>query len=211
MSKFLIELIKRRPELENISADIKNAYEIIVASLRNNGTLFTCGNGGSAADSEHIVGELLKGFVKKRPLDDLIKNRFSQKYGDEGKSIAEKLQEGLRAVSLTSHPAFNTAFLNDVDGSLIYGQQLYALGRKGDVLLGITCSGNAENIRKAMMTANIKEITTILLTGNKKGICTKYADCAIEVPCSETYMIQEYHLSIYHTLCMMIEDCFYNE
>ncbi len=211
MNKFLIELVKRRPELEEVLPNIEAAFELIIASLRNNGTLFTCGNGGSAADGEHIVGELLKGFVKKRPLAESVKKEFAEKYGDEGKNIAEKLQQGLKAIALTSHPAFTTAFLNDVDGSLIFAQQLYALGNKGDVLLGITCSGNAENIRKAMIAANIKGISTILLTGNKKGTCTKYAECMIEVPCSETYMIQEYHLSIYHTLCLMIEDYFFNE
>lgn len=210
MNKFLVKLIERHPELEPDMGRIEQAFEMICKSLEQGGTLFICGNGGSAADSEHIAGELLKGFVKKRPLPPAVKQKFEDNFGSAGLEIAEKLQGGLKAMALTSHPAFGTAFLNDVDASLIYAQQLNALGSAGDVLLGISCSGNAGNVRKAMMVARVKRIKTVLLTGNGKGSCMEMADCAIEAPCSETFMIQEYHLPIYHALCMMIEDHFYD-
>ncbi len=211
MNEFLAKLIDRHPELKPNADRIEQAFEMICRSLEQNGTLFICGNGGSAADSEHIAGELLKGFVKKRPLSPVLKQKFEEYFGTAGLEMAGKLQGGLKAIALTSHPAFGTAFLNDVDASLIYGQQLNALGSAGDVLLGISCSGNAANVRKAMMVARVKGIKTILLTGNGKGSCMEMADCAIEAPCCETFMVQEYHLAIYHVLCMMIEDHFYNE
>jgi D-sedoheptulose 7-phosphate isomerase len=211
MNKFLIKLVDRHPELKQNEASIEQAFGMICRSLENNGTLFICGNGGSAADAEHITGELLKGFMKKRPLSAAVKQQYSKQFGREGLDIASKLQGGVKAVALTSHPAFGTAFLNDVDGSLIYGQQLNALGSPGDVLLGISCSGNAENVRKAMMVARMKGIKTILLTGCGNGSCVEVSDCVIGVPCRETFMIQEYHLPIYHALCMMIEDHFYDE
>lgn len=211
MNEFLKKLIDRHPELEQNAGAIERAFTMICNSLEKNGTLFLCGNGGSAADAEHMAGELLKGFMKKRPLPAAVKKRYEEQFGPDGLEIASKLQGGIKAVALTSHPAFATAFLNDVDGSLIYAQQLNALGSAGDILLGISCSGNAENVRKAMIVARMKGIGTILLTGSGSGSCVKTADCIISTPCRETFMIQEYHLPVYHTLCMMLEDYFYDE
>lgn len=211
MNKILNELFERYPRLSAIETPILKAFDWMKQSFKNEGTLFCCGNGGSASDCEHIVGELLKGFVKKRPLNSILKNKFINEFGDAGKEISEKLQGGLKAISLTSHPAFLSAFLNDVDGNFIYAQQLNILASKGDVLLGISCSGNSKNVYNAMMVAKIKEIKTILLTGNKPGKCCSIADCIINVPAEETFIIQEYHLPIYHTLCLMLEDYFYEK
>lgn len=209
MNKFLKGMFERYPMLSENEDSIKISYDLIKTSFENKGTLFTCGNGGSASDGEHIVGELLKGFLKKRPLEDNIKKNFINEFGESGIEIGQKLQGGLKAISLNSHPAFGSAFLNDVDGKFIYAQQLYALGSAGDVFLGISCSGNAQNVFNAIMVAKIKGIKTILLTGAGGGKCCEIADCIIAVPSRETFIIQEYHLPIYHTLCMMLEDYFY--
>lgn len=211
MNKFLKNMFERYPMLSKTEDSIQTSYELIKNSFKNRGTLFTCGNGGSASDGEHIVGELLKGFLKKRPLEDNTKTDFLTEFGEAGRELGQKLQGGLKAISLNSHPAFCSAFLNDVDGKLIYAQQLYALGSKGDVLLGISCSGNAQNVFNAIMVAKIKGIKTILLTGDGAGKCCEIADCIINVPSRETFIIQEYHLPIYHTLCMMLEDYFYDK
>jgi D-sedoheptulose 7-phosphate isomerase len=209
MDTRIIELIKRYPLLSSIKDNILEAFSILCRSFENDGTLFVCGNGGSAADGDHIVGELMKGFVLRREIDDSLKDSFLSKFGEEGRIFAEKLQKGLKAVSLTSHPALNTAFANDVDASLIYAQQLFVLGRKNDVLIAISTSGNSDNIYKCMQLASIIGVKTILMTGESGGRCAKLADCAIKVPESETFKIQEYHLPVYHTLCLMIEEKFY--
>ncbi|WET06380.1 SIS domain-containing protein [Lentisphaerota bacterium ZTH] len=208
MEKFLIDFKERFPEMAHLDDKMLQAAGMIVEAMAAGHTLFACGNGGSASDSDHITGELLKGFKSLRPLKPELKEKFSV-YGDKGREMADKLQYGLRAVSLTSHPAFTTAFLNDVDGQLIFAQQLFALGREGDVLIGISTSGNAENVKSCFMTAKVMGVKTILLTGKDGGACASLADCEIRVPEQETYKIQEMHLPIYHTLCLMIEDHFY--
>ena len=132
-----------------------------------------------------------------------------QRTGDE--TLAGKLQMGLRCISLISHPALNTAFMNDVDPLMIYAQQLFVLGRSGDAVIGITTSGNAENICNMFKVARARSITTILLTGSRQGRCEPYADLAVHVPASETYKIQELHLPVYHCLCAMLEENFYGK
>jgi D-sedoheptulose 7-phosphate isomerase len=209
MDARLSELIKRYPVLSSIKDSIFEAFSIMVETFENDGTLFACGNGGSAADGDHIVGELMKGFVLRREIDGDLKDSFLSKLGEDGQIFADKLQKGLKAVSLTSHPALITAFSNDVDPSLIYAQQLFVLGRKGDVLVAISTSGNSDNIYKCMQLASVVGIKTILMTGDSGGRCAKIADCPIKVPESETFKIQEYHLPIYHTLCLMLEEKFY--
>ncbi|MCP3966476.1 MAG: SIS domain-containing protein [Lentisphaerae bacterium] len=210
MEKYLTDFKERFPEMAYLDDKILQAAVMIVEAMAAGHTLFTCGNGGSGSDSDHIVGELLKGFKSLRPLSPEFKKKFDV-YGEAGKEIANKLQYGLRAISLTSHPAFTTAFLNDVDGTLIFAQQLFALGREGDVVIGISTSGNAENVKACFMTARTMGVKTILLTGKDGGACAKLVDCEIRVPEYETYKIQEMHLPIYHTLCLMIEDHFYGE
>ncbi len=209
MSLFLSDLIKRYPKLSLIKDSVFEAYSMLEHSFINEGTLFVCGNGGSASDADHIVGELMKGFKLKRQIEESLKNEFISRYGESGKIFGEKLQKGLKAVSLAGHPALSTAFANDVDSSLVFAQQLFVLAKKGDVLLGISTSGNSDNIYKCMQLANVLGIKTILLTGDNGGRCFELANCAIKVPESETYLIQEYHLPIYHTLCLMLEERFY--
>jgi D-sedoheptulose 7-phosphate isomerase len=210
MNRFIDDLVRRYPSLEGLADKINNAAKMIINALQAGNTLYMCGNGGSASDAEHIAGELLKGFCSKRPMDSGMKHEFAA-MGECGAELAEKLQCGLRAVSLVSHPAFLTAFANDVDASMIFAQQLFALGSKGDVVIGLTTSGNSENIYKCFTTARVMGIKTILLTGASGGKCSELADCIINVPENETFKIQEYHLPVYHTLCLMIEDSFYGK
>lgn len=211
MKDHLKNLTERYAQLVSVRNDISDAYNILEKTFCNGGTLFACGNGGSASDSEHIVGELMKGFKLKRPLTDSDKSEIMQKLGSDGQMLADKLQYGLKAISLTGHPALSTAFSNDVEPELVFAQQLSVLGKKGDVLIGISTSGNSKNVYRAMQVARLKGISTILMTGEKPGKCLELADCAIKVPASETYLIQEYHLPVYHTLCIMIEEKFYGE
>ena len=209
MKKYLDELTARYPVLEETRPAIGEFIEMLISLYRAGGTLLVAGNGGSGADAEHICGELLKGFCRKRPLDkaDLEKLKAC---GDE-EDFGSQLQNGLRAVSLLSHPALTTAFGNDVDADLAFAQQVWALGKAGDVMLGISTGGNASNIRKAFIAARAKNIKTVLLTGNRHGICEKYADVVIAVPEKETFKIQELHLPIYHTVCLAVEAEFFNE
>ena len=201
----LKDLVKRYPVLEKTAEEIWECYLTICDCFRKDNIFYLCGNGGSAADAEHIAGELLKGFILKRPLPPEMKEKIGDEY------IASSLQQGLRTVSLLSHPALSSAFANDVDPVLVYAQQLYVMGRGGDVLMGITTSGNAKNVLAAFKVARAKNIKTILLTGMNHGLCEEYADCVIHAPEKETYKVQEYHLPIYHTLCIMLEKTFYEK
>jgi len=210
MENFTDSFIKRFPELEETLGSLKEAAKIIIEAFENDNSLYLCGNGGSAADCEHIAGELLKSFKCKRELSFELKNKFNQ-FSNDGKELAEKLEYGLRAIALTSHPSFATAFANDVDASMIFAQQLLALARKNDVVLGISTSGNADNIKKCFITAKVKGLKTVLLTGKTGGVCAEFADCIIKVPETETFLIQEKHIGIYHTLCLIIEDYFYGK
>lgn len=211
MQDYFNELICRYPELSDIEKDIREVYNLLKNCFKNNGTLFVCGNGGSASDGEHLVGELMKGFKLKREINEDLKNKFTEKFGEEGTDTAEKLQSGFKAISLGSHPAFITAFANDVDADLIFAQQLFVLGREGDVLMGFTTSGNSKNIVKAMEVASIKGIKTVLMTGASGGKAFKMADHSLKMPETETYKIQELHLPVYHAICLMIEEHFYGK
>ena len=205
------EFLARYPELSVCRESLEAMIEMVMKTFRNGGTLFTCGNGGSAADSEHICGEFLKGFRMRRQLTADCRGRFESLYGEEGAAVAAKLQNGLRCISLLSHPAYLSAFANDVDAELVFGQQLWALGRKGDVLLAISTGGNAANVKRALMVAKVLGIRSILLTGNRHGCCEGLADCVVAVPESETYRIQELHLPVYHLLCMAVEAAIFGE
>ncbi len=209
MKKQINELLTRYPLLKYSEEKAELALELFVDKLKNGNTLFTAGNGGSGSDAEHIAGELLKGFMSKRELSGEMKNELAEKFGDDGIRLGEKLQQGLPCISLLSHPPLNFAFSNDVDGELCFAQQLFALGREGDVLLGISTSGNARNIMFAFETARIKKIKTVLLTGNRHGLCEKYADIVVPVNESETYKVQELHLPLYHWWCQRIEEEIY--
>ena len=202
-------LLRRYPVLTSAAPAIREATETILAAFQAGHTLFCCGNGGSAADAEHICGELLKGSLLRRELPAAEQKEYADAFGAEGADLAGKLQRGLRAVSLLSHPGFTSAFCNDVDPCLVFAQQLYALGREGDLLLGISTGGGAVNVKLAEMTAKRMGIRSILLTGNRHGVCEKYADIVIAVPDSETYRIQELHLPVYHAICAAVEDAMF--
>ena len=209
MKKYLEELLVRYPVLASDRQEMESVITEVIASLEKGGTLFVCGNGGSGSDADHIAGELLKGFLSKRELSEEEKAGFEDRFGAEGRALSEELQHGLRCISLLSHPGFTTAFGNDVNPVLIFAQQLYALGRAGDVILGISTSGNAENIRRAFMVARTVGIRTVLLTGAVPGRCVPYADVVLGVPERETFKIQELHLPFYHMLCMTLEEHFF--
>ena len=204
-------LFKRYPELLSCSESILKAYSIMKNSFFKSGTLFICGNGGSASDAEHITGELSKGFLLKRELPDELKKKMNETSGENLDAITSRLQMGLKAMVLSAHQALSTAFANDVDPLLCFAQQLFVMGSEKDVVMGISTSGNAENILNAFKVAGGMGMKRILLTGEGSGKCVPYADCVIHAPARETYKAQEYHLPIYHALCMMIEERFFGK
>ena len=206
---YLEELLERYKALTCVKEEILKAYEILESCYENGGKLLIAGNGGSCADAEHIVGELMKGFVKRRAVSDEFAKKLTEADPERGKELAQKLQGGLPAIALTGHPGLSTAFLNDVDGDLIYAQQTYGYGKKGDVLLGISTSGNSKNVMYAMAAAKALGMKTIGLTGKDGGQLKTAADVAIVVPESETFKIQELHLPVYHALCLMLEERFF--
>jgi D-sedoheptulose 7-phosphate isomerase len=206
---YLQELITRYPALEIAKDSIRSAFEIIRESYAAGGKLLIAGNGGSAADSDHIVGELMKNFVKKRGLPQDFINALQNQPDEAASYLSRHLQPGLPAISLAGHPGLSSACVNDIDGCIIFAQQLYCLGRPGDVFLGISTSGNAKNVFYALVTAKAAGLKTIALTGGSGGILAKAADAAIIVPEKETYKIQELHLPVYHSLCLMLEDYFF--
>ena len=194
-------------EFYSLHPDLSFLQEELLLSdtFRAGGKLLICGNGGSSADSEHIVGELMKGFLLKRPLSIGKKAAFSELFGAEGAAIADALQGALPTISLSTHTALNTAFANDVEPSLIFAQQVLGYAQRGDVLLGISTSGNSKNVCAAAMTARVCGAKVIALTGQGGGQLAKLADRALMAPDTRTFRVQEYHLAIYHYLCAAIE------
>ena len=205
------ELIKRYPVLLTVRDDINAFYKTLKECYDNGGKLLIAGNGGSCADAEHIVGELMKGFCKRRAVSDEFKAKLIEADSENGEEIAGKLQGGLPAMALSNHQALNTAFANDVDADFYYAQQVYGYGKKGDVFLGISTSGNAKNIMYAAAVAKAKGMKVLGLTGKTGGLLAKAADVSIIVPEEETYKIQELHLPIYHAICLMLEDTYFEE
>ena len=205
VNNILEKTIERNPELSGLKNDIISAFEAIAQTYKNGGTLFVCGNGGSCSDSEHIVGELMKSFKKYRPIDSAVKASLMA-MGEDGKSLAESLEGGLPAVSLSSHPSLSSAFINDKNPLMCYAQQLSVMGKKGDVLMVLSTSGNAQNCLYAVLTAKAMGIKTVLLAGKTGGKIKALTDVSIVVPANETYLVQELHLPIYHCLCAMLEE-----
>ena len=206
----LEELVTRYPSLAGQKAEIAKAYEILKNCYDRGGKLLIAGNGGSCADSEHIVGELMKGFCKKRPLPADLLARIAAADPDPDERLASKLQQGLPAIALTGHNALSTAFVNDVDAEYAFAQQIVGYGRQGDVFLGITTSGNSRNVLRAAAVAKAMELQVIALTGRDGGRIRGLADCAVIVPEQETFMIQELHLPVYHALCLMLEETYFS-
>lgn len=207
--KYVDSLIERYPLLEECRNDIIASYDILENSYANKHKLLVCGNGGSASDSEHIVGELMKEFKLKRKVN--AKQADAMKIIDPelGETLAQHLQGALPAITLTAHSSLTTAFMNDSEPVLVFAQQVNGYGEKEDVFLGISTSGNSMNVIYAAVTAKSKGLKVIGLTGHKESKLSKLADVCIRVPETETYKIQELHLPIYHCLCMMLEDYFF--
>lgn len=203
--EFIQAFFTRHPNLNPLRDEILQVCDLIQTAFQNGNQLLICGNGGSCADSDHIAGEFLKGFLLKRPANSEWKASMAEKYGEYGGEIAEKLQMGLPTISLNAHAAAISAFCNDVDAELVYAQQVLAYGKRGDVLLGISTSGNAKNVAAAVMTANTLGIHTVGLTGKDGGDLAKLADVSLIMPQSETYRVQEEHLAVYHLLCAVVE------
>lgn len=201
----LDDLLLRYPQLQIVAGEIQAAFELCRVCVVNDGTILICGNGGSSSDADHIVGELVKGFRLNRPLDKKRCERLTQALPPEMESIPRKLQKGIRAISLSAHSVLLTAIANDVTDELVFAQQVSVYGRKGDVVLGISTSGNARNVAVALAIGHAYGLKTISLSGKGGGLLNSIADIAINVPTNETYLVQELHLPIYHALCAMLE------
>lgn len=204
-------LVKRYPALNAIKQDVIDAYLIMEECYENDGKLLVAGNGGSAADSEHIAGELMKRFKSPRPVNEEFSAKLKLIDPIRGESLAKNLECSLMAIPLVAHEALTTAYINDVDGLGVFAQQLYGFGRPGDVFMGISTSGNSKNVMSATVVARALGIKVIGLTGANGGELATVADVTIKAPETETYMIQEYHLPIYHCLCLMLEDRFFGK
>jgi len=206
---YLQQLIERYPKLESAKDDISAAFDIIVKSYEKKGKLLIAGNGGSASDAEHIAGELMKTFAKKRELPGSFITEVSKVDEEIAQYLVPRLQPGLPAIALSGHASLNTACINDIDGNITFAQQVYGYGKEGDVLLSISTSGNSKNVLYAAAVAKAKKLKIIALTGAGGGKLKKFADVCICVPENETWKIQELHLPVYHLLCMMLEEHFF--
>ena len=202
-------LFRRYPSLEVCKDSINQAFNILKDTAVNLNTLYLAGNGGSAADSEHIAGELMKSFMAKRPIDGDLAQKLKDMYGEEGESLSLDLEGGFRAVPLPSLVSLSTAIINDVNSDIMFAQMLNSIGVKGDLFWGISTSGNSRNIVKAAMLAKAKGLKVMALVGEKECKLDKLCDVIIHVPETETYKVQELHLPIYHALCAMLESEFY--
>ena len=202
-------LVERYPSLESAKNDIVAAYLLLEESYENGGKLLVAGNGGSAADAEHIVGELMKGFKLSRKPETDFAERLVAENQELGSVLAENLQGALPAIALDGHPALSTAYMNDCEPLLCFAQQVNGYGKSGDVFLGISTSGNSKNVLYAATTAHAKGMKVIGLTGAKDSKLKDMSDVCIKAPQTETYMIQELHLTIYHCLCLMLENRFF--
>lgn len=207
--KHIDTLIDRYPKLIVCKDDILKAYEILEEAYSQERKLLVCGNGGSASDSEHIVGELMKEFKLKRKVYADQAEAMKSIDPEMGETLAENLQGALPAICLTGHSSLTTAFMNDANADLVFAQQVNGYGKANDVFLGISTSGNSKNVCYAAITAKSKGLKVIGLTGQKESKMTKLGDCCIRVPETETYKIQELHLPVYHCLCLMLEDHFF--
>lgn len=207
--KHVDHLIDRYPKLIVCREDIIKSYEVLDGAYSSGRKLLVSGNGGSASDSEHIVGELMKEFKLKRKVFSEQAEALKQIDSDLGQTLAEHLQGALPAISLTGHSSLTTAFMNDAMPELVFAQQVNGYGKPGDVFLGISTSGNSKNVLYAAVTAKAKGLKVIGLTGAKENKLMKYADVCIRVPETETYKIQELHLPVYHCLCLMLEEKFF--
>lgn len=205
---FLDDLITRYPSLKGCESDIEKTFDLMVEVFESHGKMLVCGNGGSAADSEHLVGELIKSFNKRREISPEEKSLFD-KFGEEGKYIASKLQGSLPAISISFLTVYGTAYINRFDPDMVFAQQVYSLGNEGDLLFVFSASGNSMNILNAVITAKAKGMKIIALTGESSGKISPYCDVIIKMPAFLSSLVQEYYLPVYHTLAFMLEEHFF--
>lgn len=211
VKSYIDELVQRYPVLESCKEDIFKAYEALKNCYLNSGKLLVAGNGGSASDSEHIVGELMKSFKLKRRVSEDLVERLCTVDSDNGEAIANLLEPGLPAISLVSQTSLMTAYINDVGAKGVFAQQVLGYGEKSDVFLGISTSGNSDNIVTAAIVARALGLSVVSLTGQGGGRLQQYSDICISVPEKETYKVQELHFPIYHCLCLMLEEYFFGD
>lgn len=208
-AQIFADLFVQYPPLVACRAAILQSFLLLRECYRHQGKVLICGNGGSAADAEHMVGELMKGFMRKRPLATAQRAQFRTLFPAEGDELADHLQGALPAIALTGQIALSTAFLNDVAADMIFAQQVYGYARPGDVVLGISTSGNSTNVLNALKVGKALGAKTLGLTGQSGGQMKTLCDVVIGVPATVVYQVQEYHLPIYHVLCRMLEEEFF--
>ncbi len=201
----MIDLYTHFPELESARESIEHAYAMLKETYLAGGKIMLCGNGGSCSDCEHIVGELMKGFLSMREPDEETKAKLKEKFPEDAEYFSKNLQRGIPAVSLAAHAGVMTAFVNDVTADMVYAQMVYAMGKEADLVWGISTSGNSKNVVNAMKMASALGIKTLGMTGEKDSKLSAICDETIRAPHGETYRIQEYHLPIYHYLCAKLE------
>ena len=205
----LDDLTARYPDLAGCRGDVEAAFDALAAAFAGGGQLLVCGNGGSAADAEHIVGELMKGFALPRPVPDAVRRQLAEAAPDAADYLADHLQGALPAISLVSHTSLTTAFSNDVAADLAFAQQVYGYGRPGDVVWGISTSGNSKNVVHALQVARARGLATVGLTGPGGGAVAGVADVTVRVPGADTAAVQEHHIAVYHALCRALEARFF--
>jgi D-sedoheptulose 7-phosphate isomerase len=208
--KSLDQLCERYPALSGLRNTIAEAAGMIINCYTRGGKLLICGNGGSSADADHFTAELMKSFESGRPLDESLKKRFHEISGTRGRYLAERLEHALPAISLPSNTALATAISNDIDPSLIFAQQVIGYGKEGDVLIGISTSGNSQNIVDACIAAKALNLNVIGISGKTGGKMKHYCDLLVNVPETRTAWVQELHLPVLHTLCLIVENHFYS-
>ncbi|CAN7423561.1 D-sedoheptulose-7-phosphate isomerase [Paenibacillus sp. LjRoot56] len=210
IENYMQQLVERYPDLESCTSDVVAAFHLCANTFHLSGKMLLCGNGGSASDCDHIAGELMKGFLSNRPVPVSFRGSLVNEWNEqEGTYLADHLQQALPAISLTNHSALITAYANDVEPEMIYAQQVYGYGKKGDVLLALSTSGKSTNVIRAVQIARALGMPTIGLTGKHGGRLKELCDVTIRVPWERTPDIQERHLPIYHILCTMLEREFF--
>ena len=202
-------LLKRYPALEGCKSDIENALSLMISTYKNGGKILVCGNGGSAADSDHIVGELMKGFMLKRPVGKDFVEKMKECGIEDAEYLADNLQGSLPAIALPAQSGILSAFANDVAPDMVYAQLTYGYANEGDLVIGLSTSGNSKNVVNAIKIAKAKGARTLAMTGERESELSKLSDVTIRVPECETYKIQELHLPVYHYLCAATEKEFF--
>lgn len=208
---YLDELMQRFPKLTVCMEDIKKADKLLLDTYVGGGKVLVCGNGGSAADSDHIVGELMKGFLLKRKMNEQTAQSFRDALGDDAEDFIVKLQYGVPAISLPAQSAVLSAYANDVDAELVYAQLVFGYGKSGDLLICLSTSGNSKNAVAAAKVAKALGVKTLALTGAKESKLSEICDVCIKAPETETFKVQELHLPIYHYLCANLENIIWDK